>query len=117
MGDAMAQAAENAANAEYTINALLIDTAGGSAMDKDIDHFVNLGTANRICPRYTATALSTLQKAPTGCASQRINLPGAGPLTSLLKKLSAARPLHCALQARPSKPGDRPRRGWDRGKE
>lgn len=71
--------------AECTIDALLIDAAGGSAIDKNTDHFVKRHTVNGICPHCAATALFTLQtNAPAGGAGHRTSLRGGGPLTTLL---------------------------------
>lgn len=71
--------------AECTIDALLIDAAGGSAVDKNTDHFVKRGTVNGMCPHCAATALFTLQtNAPAGGAGHRTSLRGGGPLTTLL---------------------------------
>lgn len=71
--------------AECTIDALLIDAAGGSAIDKNTDHFVKRNTVNGICPHCAAAALFTLQtNAPAGGAGHRTSLRGGGPLTTLL---------------------------------
>lgn len=68
-----------------SINALLIDAAGGSAIDKNTDHFVKRDTIKAMCPHCTATALLTLQtNAPAGGAGHRTSLRGGGPLTTLL---------------------------------
>jgi CRISPR system Cascade subunit CasA len=74
-----------AEGAQCTIDALLIDAAGGSAVDKNTDHFVKRGTINAMCPHCVATALFTLQtNAPAGGAGHRTSLRGGGPLTTLL---------------------------------
>ena len=74
-----------AEGAEYTIDALLIDAAGGSTIDKNTDHFVKRGTIKAMCPHCMATALFTLQtNAPAGGAGIRTSLRGGGPLTTLL---------------------------------
>jgi CRISPR system Cascade subunit CasA len=74
-----------AEGAECTIDALLIDTAGGSAIDKNTDHFVKRDTIRAMCPHCLATALFTLQtNAPAGGAGHRTSLRGGGPLTTLL---------------------------------
>lgn len=74
-----------AEGAECTIDALLIDTAGSSAVDKNTDHFVKRGTIKAMCPHCVATALFTLQtNAPAGGAGHRTSLRGGGPLTTLL---------------------------------
>ena len=71
--------------AECTIDALLIDAAGGSAIDKNTDHFVKRDTIKAMCPHCLATALFTLQtNAPAGGAGHRTSLRGGGPLTTLL---------------------------------
>ena len=67
------------------IDALLIDAAGGSAIDKNTDHFVKRDTIKAMCPHCAATALLTLQtNAPAGGAGNRTSLRGGGPLTTLL---------------------------------
>lgn len=74
-----------AEGAECTIDALLIDAAGGSAIDKNTDHFVKRDTIKAMCPHCLATALFTLQtNAPAGGAGHRTSLRGGGPLTTLL---------------------------------
>lgn len=74
-----------AESAECTIDALLIDAAGGSAIDKNTDHFVKRDTIKAVCPHCVATALFTLQtNAPAGGAGHRTSLRGGGPLTTLL---------------------------------
>lgn len=71
--------------AQCTIDALLIDAAGGSAIDKNTDHFVKRDTVKSMCPHCLATALFTLQtNAPAGGAGHRTSLRGGGPLTTLL---------------------------------
>ena len=71
--------------AECTIDALLIDAAGGSTIDKNTDHFVKRDTIKAMCPHCVATALFTLQtNAPAGGAGNRTSLRGGGPLTTLL---------------------------------
>jgi CRISPR system Cascade subunit CasA len=71
--------------AECTIDALLIDAAGGSAIDKNTDHFVKRDTVKAMCPHCVATALFTLQtNAPAGGAGHRTSLRGGGPLTTLV---------------------------------
>lgn len=71
--------------AECGIDALLVDAAGGSAIDKNTDHFVKRGTVNGMCPHCAATALFTLQtNAPAGGAGHRTSLRGGGPLTTLI---------------------------------
>lgn len=71
--------------AECTVDALLIDAAGGSAIDKNTDHFVKRDTIKAMCPYCLATALFTLQtNAPAGGAGHRTSLRGGGPLTTLL---------------------------------
>jgi CRISPR system Cascade subunit CasA len=71
--------------AECTIDGLLIDAAGGSAIDKNTDHFVKRDTVKAMCPHCLATALFTLQtNAPAGGAGHRTSLRGGGPLTTLL---------------------------------
>ena len=74
-----------AEGAECTIDALLIDAAGGSTIDKNTDHFVKRDTIKAMCPHCMATALFTLQtNAPAGGAGIRTSLRGGGPLTTLL---------------------------------
>ena len=81
--------------AECTIDALLIDAAGGSAIDKNTDHFVKRDTIKAMCPHCVATALFTLQtNAPAGGAGHRTSLRGGGPLTTLL----VATPSHSLWQ-------------------
>lgn len=71
--------------AECTIDALLIDAAGGSAIDKNTDHFVKRDTIKAMCRHCVATALFTLQtNAPAGGAGHRTSLRGGGPLTTLV---------------------------------
>jgi CRISPR system Cascade subunit CasA len=71
--------------AECTIDALLIDAAGGSAIDKNTDHFVKRDTIKAMCLHCAATALFTLQtNAPAGGAGHRTSLRGGGPLTTLV---------------------------------
>lgn len=71
--------------ADCTIDALLIDAAGGSAIDKNTDHFVKRETVKHVCPHCAATALLTLQtNAPAGGAGHRTSLRGGGPLTTLI---------------------------------
>ena len=68
-----------------TIDALLIDAAGSSAIDKNTDHFVKRDTIKTMCPHCLATALFTLQtNAPAGGAGHRTSLRGGGPLTTLM---------------------------------
>lgn len=70
---------------ECTIDALLIDAAGSSAIDKNTDHFVKRDTIKTMCPHCLATALFTLQtNAPAGGAGHRTSLRGGGPLTTLM---------------------------------
>ncbi|WNV05440.1 type I-E CRISPR-associated protein Cse1/CasA [Candidatus Methylospira mobilis] len=84
-----------AEGAECTIDALLIDAAGGSAIDKNTDHFVKRDTIKAMCPHCVAAALFTLQtNAPAGGAGHRTSLRGGGPLTTLL----VATPSHCLWQ-------------------
>lgn len=74
-----------AEGAECMIDALLIDAAGGSAIEKNTDHFVKRDTIKAMCPHCVATALFTLQtNAPAGGAGHRTSLRGGGPLTTLL---------------------------------
>lgn len=71
--------------AACTIDALLIDAAGGSAIDKNTDHFVKRDTVSAMCPHCVVTALFTLQtNAPAGGAGHRTSVRGGGPLTTLL---------------------------------
>lgn len=71
--------------AECGLDALLIDAAGGSAVDKNTDLFVKRGTVTAMCPHCAATALFTLQtNAPAGGAGHRTSLRGGGPLTTLV---------------------------------
>lgn len=71
--------------ADCTVDALLIDAAGGSSIDKNTDHFVKRNTVNGMCPHCAATALFTLQtNAPAGGAGHRTSLRGGGPLTTLI---------------------------------
>lgn len=71
--------------AECAIDALLVDAAGGSAIDRNTDHFVKRDTIKAMCPHCAATALFTLQtNAPAGGAGHRTSLRGGGPLTTLL---------------------------------
>jgi CRISPR system Cascade subunit CasA len=74
-----------AEGAECTIDALLIDAAGGSAIDKNTDHFVKRNTINAMCSHCVATALFTLQtNAPEGGRGHLSSLRGGGPLTTLV---------------------------------
>lgn len=74
-------------SAEFGIDALLIDSAGGSAVDKNTDHFVKRDTVGAMCPHCAATAMFTLQtNAPAGGAGNRTSLRGGGPLTTLMIK-------------------------------
>ncbi len=71
--------------AACTIDALLIDAAGSSAIDKNTDHFVKREIIKAMCPHCAATALFTLQtNAPAGGAGHRTSLRGGGPLTTLV---------------------------------
>ena len=71
--------------AECTIDALLIDAPGSSAIDKNTDHFVKRDTIKAMCPHCVATALFTLQtNAPAGGAGHRTSVRGGGPLTTLV---------------------------------
>lgn len=71
--------------AECGIDGLLIDAAGGSAVDKNTDHFVKRGTTSALCPHCAALALFTLQtNAPAGGAGHRTSVRGGGPLTTLI---------------------------------
>lgn len=73
-----------AEGAVCTIDGLLIDAAGGSAIDKNTDHFVKRDIVKAMCPHCAATALFTLQtNAPAGGAGHRTSLRGGGPLTTL----------------------------------
>lgn len=70
---------------ECAIDALLIDAAGSSTIDKNTDHFVKRHTIKAMCPHCVATALFTLQtNAPAGGAGHRTGLRGGGPLTTLV---------------------------------
>jgi CRISPR system Cascade subunit CasA len=70
---------------ECTIDALLIDSAGGSTIDKNTDHFVKRDIIKAMCPHCAAAALFTLQtNAPAGGAGNRTSLRGGGPLTTLV---------------------------------
>lgn len=71
--------------AECSIDALLIDSAGGSAIDKNTDHFVKRDTVKAMCLHCAAIALFTLQtNAPAGGAGHRTSVRGGGPLTTLV---------------------------------
>lgn len=71
--------------AECSIDALLVDAAGGSALDKNTDLFVKRDTVKAMCPHCAALALFTLQtNAPAGGAGHRTSLRGGGPLTTLV---------------------------------
>lgn len=73
------------AGTECAIDALLIDAAGGSTIDKNTDHFVKRDIFKTMCPHCAATALMTLQtNAPAGGAGNRTSLRGGGPLTTLV---------------------------------
>lgn len=78
------QDADPAEGAGCGIDALLIDSAGGSAVDKNTDLFVKRGTTSAMCPHCAATALFALQtNAPAGGAGHRTSVRGGGPLTTL----------------------------------
>ena len=67
------------------IGALLIESPGGSTLEKNIDHFVKRGQVVAMCPHCAACALLTLQiNAPSGGAGHRTGLRGGGPLTTLI---------------------------------
>ena len=67
------------------IGALLIESPGGSTLEKNIDHFVKRGQVVAMCPHCAASALVTLQiNAPSGGAGHRTGLRGGGPLTTLV---------------------------------
>jgi CRISPR system Cascade subunit CasA len=67
------------------IGALLIDIPGENAIQKNTDHFIKRGGAEKLCPTCTATALFTLQtNAPSGGQGHRTGLRGGGPLTTLI---------------------------------
>jgi CRISPR system Cascade subunit CasA len=71
--------------AECSIDALLIDSPGGSAIEKNTDHFVKRETVKGMCPHCAALALFTLQtNAPAGGAGHRTSVRGGGPLTTLI---------------------------------
>ncbi|SFU27255.1 type I-E CRISPR-associated protein Cse1/CasA [Pseudoduganella namucuonensis] len=87
-GHRFMQDAHMSGGAECSIDALLIDAPGGSAVDKNTDHFVKRNTVQSMCPHCAATALFTLQtNAPAGGAGHRTSLRGGGPLTTLLVAL------------------------------
>jgi len=83
MQDATLGAAD--APAENGIAALLIESPGEQATERNTDHFVKRGRAAALCPACAATALFTLMtNAPSGGAGHRTSLRGGGPLTTLL---------------------------------
>jgi CRISPR system Cascade subunit CasA len=72
------------ANASH-IAALLIESPGAQAEERQSDHFIKRGGAARICASCAATALFTLQtNAPAGGQGNRTSLRGGGPLTTLV---------------------------------
>lgn len=67
------------------ISALLIDTPGENAVQRNTDHFTKRGGIGQLCAACTATALFALQtNAPSGGQGHRTSLRGGGPLTTLL---------------------------------
>ena len=76
--------------AECSIDALLIDSAGGSAVERNTDHFVKRDAVKALCLHCAAIALFTLQtNAPAGGAGHRTSVRGGGPLTTLLVATAA----------------------------
>lgn len=71
--------------AENGIGALLIESPGESALERNTDHFVKRGGVQALCPDCAAAALFTLMtNAPSGGAGHRTSLRGGGPLTTLV---------------------------------
>jgi CRISPR system Cascade subunit CasA len=67
------------------IGALLIESPGDSALEKNIDHFVKRGQVGAMCLCCAATALLTLQiNAPEGGRGYFTGLRGGGPLSTLI---------------------------------
>lgn len=71
--------------AENDIAALLIESPGEQALERNTDHFVKRARVHAICPACAATALFALMtNAPGGGAGHRTSLRGGGPLTTLV---------------------------------
>jgi CRISPR system Cascade subunit CasA len=71
--------------AENGMAALLIDSPGEQASERNTDHFVKRGQGSAMCTHCAAMALFTLMtNAPSGGAGHRTSLRGGGPLTTLL---------------------------------
>ena len=71
--------------AENGIAALLIESPGEQATERNTDHFVKRGQGSAMCTHCAAMALFTLMtNAPSGGAGHRTSLRGGGPLTTLL---------------------------------
>jgi len=71
--------------ARNDISALLIDSPGAQAIERNTDHFVKRGSGIALCPQCAAAALFCLMtNAPAGGAGHRTSLRGGGPLTTLI---------------------------------
>ncbi len=71
--------------AENGIGALLIESPGESALERNTDHFVKRGGVQALCQDCAAAALFALMtNAPSGGAGHRTSLRGGGPLTTLV---------------------------------
>jgi CRISPR system Cascade subunit CasA len=80
------------------IAALLIETPGVQAEERNADHFVKRGAAAHMCYDCAATALFALQaNAPAGGQGNRTSLRGGGPLTTLVAYTRQSQSDHPAI--------------------
>src|SRR5690606_17995322 len=71
--------------AENGVAALLIESPGEQASERNTDHFIKRDQAGSMCVHCAAMALFTLMtNAPSGGAGHRTSLRGGGPLTTVL---------------------------------
>lgn len=71
--------------AENGVAALLIESPGEQASERNTDHFIKRDQAGAMCVHCVAMALFTLMtNAPSGGAGHRTSLRGGGPLTTVL---------------------------------
>lgn len=76
---------ESAEATENDIAALLIESPGTQAQERNTDHFIKRGGAKFVCCGCAASALFALQtNAPAGGQGHRTSLRGGGPLTTLV---------------------------------